>query len=313
MSAVTANRTILEKADLALSDLLSGGELVAAQAQKFIRLLIQESVVLGMANVRPMKSKSVEIDKIRFGNRVLRAGAEATALASGDRVKPDLSKTELSAKLFKAQVDLNDEVLEDNIEQGSLRQTVMELLGEAISRDMDEILVQGDTGSGDTFLASFDGMLAAATSNVVDGGTNAIGIDDLKAAIKAMPDEFVRNKRRLRFLTSIDAETDLRDAYLNRATVAGDRFLQEDAPILYSGVPVMDVPLFPENLGVGTNETNVLLLDPKNILVGIWRKLLVETDKDIESGVLKIVASLRFDFAYMEETAAVKVEHVTVS
>lgn len=310
---ITDNRTILEKADLALADLLSGGELVPAQAQRFIRLLIKESVVLGMSTVRPMKSKKVLVEKIRFGNRILRAGTSATPLPAGDRQKPDLSKVELDAKLMKGQIDLNDEVLEDNIEQGTLRQTVMELMGEAISRDLDEILVNGDTGSADPFLALFDGMLAAATSNVVLGGVNPIGTDDLKAMIKAMPTEFIRNKKRLRFLTSIDAETDLRDSYSNRATVAGDRFLQEDAPIMYSGIPIESVPLFPENLGVGTNETNIVLLDPKNLMVGVWRRIRVETDKDIEAGVLKIVASLRMDFKYVEETAVVKCTGVTVS
>lgn len=310
---MTDNRTILEKADLALSDLLSGGELVPAQAQRFIRLLIKESVILGMASVRPMRSKKVLVEKIRFLNRILRAASEATPLPAADRQKPDLSKVELDAKLFRAQVNLNDEVLEDNIEQGSLRQTVMELMGEAIARDMDELIVQGDTTSADPYLASFDGMLAAATTHVVLGGVNPIGTDDLKAAIKAMPTEFIRNKRRLRFLTSVDAETDLRDTYSTRDTTAGDRFLLDDAPVMYSGIPIMDVPLFPEDLGGGNNETNIVLIDPKNVMVGVWRRIRMETDKDIESGVLKIVASLRWDFKYVEETAVVKVTGVTVS
>lgn len=310
---ITNNRTLLEKADMALSDLLVGGDLVSAQAKKFIRLLIKESVILTLASVRPMKSKKQLIEKIRFGSRILRAGTEATPLSTGDRVKPDTSKVELDAKLFKAEVHLNNEVLEDNIEQGSLRQTVMELMGEAISRDMDEVIVQGDTGSADSFLAQFDGMLAAATSNIVPGGGNALASDDLKGAIKAMPSEFIRNKKKLRFLTSVDAETDYRDTLSSRDTVVGDTMLMQDAPIMYSGIPLLDVPLFPENLGGGNNETNVILTDPKNLAVGIWRKITMETDKDISAGVLKIVASLRFDFKYVEETAAVKVTAVTVS
>ncbi len=310
---ITDNRTLLEKADLALSDLLTGGELVPAQAKKFVRLLIKESAILSMASVRPMKSKKQLVEKIRFASRILRAGSEAVPLPAGDRSKPDLSKVELDAKLFKAEVHLNNEVLEDNIEQGSLRQTVMELMGEAISRDMDEVVIQGDTASGDAFLAQFDGMLKAATSNVVAGGGNPLDSDDLKGAIKAMPTEFIRSKKRLRFLTSVDAETDYRDTLSGRATVAGDKFLQTDAPIMYSGVPVLDIPLFPEDLGGGNNETNVILSDPKNLMIGIWRKITLETDKDISAGILKIVASLRFDFKFVEESATVKVTAVTVS
>lgn len=307
------NKSLIEKADIALADLTSGGELLPAQAKRFIRLLILESVVMKMAMVRPMGSKKQRIEKIRFGSRILRAGQEATALSLADRAKPDLGKVELDAKLFKAEVHLDDEVLEDNIEQGNLRQTVMELMGEAISRDMDEILVQGDTGSADAFLAQFDGILAGATTNVVAAGGVSLQKSVLKAMIKAMPTEFIRNKRRLRFLTSVDAETDWRDTLAERATAVGDKFLEQDAPTLYSGVPVMDVPLFPEDLGVGSDETNVVLTDPKNLAVGIWRRIRMETDKDISAGVLKIVASMRFDFKYVEETAVVKATGVTVS
>jgi hypothetical protein len=128
-----------------------------------------------------------------------------------------------------------------------------------------------------------------------------------------MPTEYIRNKKKLLYMTSVDAETDYRDTLSARATVAGDKFLLDDPPVLYSGIPLIDVPLFPENLGVGTNETNVILTDPKNIVVGIWRKITFEMDKDISAGVLKIVASIRFDFKYVEETAVVKVNAVTVS
>jgi HK97 family phage major capsid protein len=313
MDVITDNRTLLEKADLALSDLLSGGELVSAQAKKFVRLLIQESAILGIASVRPMKSKKQLIEKIRFGSRILRAGTSKVPLPVGDRSAPDLSKVELDAQLFKAEVHLDNEVLEDNIEQGSLRQTVMELMGEAISRDMDEVIVQGDTTSADPFLAQFNGMLAGATTNVVAGGGVALTSTQLKGAIKAMPQEFIRNKKKLRFLTSVDAETDFRDTLAARATVAGDRYLFEDVPIMYSGIPLSDVPLFPEDLGVGSDETNAILTDPKNLAVGVWRKITFETDKDISAGILKIVASIRFDFKYVHEPAAVKVNAIQVA
>ena len=56
--SITDNRTLIEKADLALSDLTTAGALQEAQAQKFIRLLIKESVVMSAATVKPMKAKS---------------------------------------------------------------------------------------------------------------------------------------------------------------------------------------------------------------------------------------------------------------
>jgi len=314
MSQVTNNRSILEKADLALGELTSdGGVLQPAQAQRFIRILIKESVVMGMATVTPMKSPKQLLEKIRFGSRILRAGAEATALPKADRSKPDLSKVELDAKLFKAEVRLSDEVLEDSIERDQLRNTVMQLMSESIARDMDEVIVNGDTASADPFLAQFDGMLKAATSNIVLGGTATINKTFLRNMLKTMPSEYLRNKTAMKYITSVDARIDYQDLVSDRSTTLGDTALENDHDPRYSGIPLVDVPLFPENLGGGTNETNIILTDPKNINVGVWRKIKIDTDKLVSEGVLLIVATMRFDFKYQQEDAVVKTTGVRVS
>lgn len=311
---VTPNREFIHKADLAVGQLTTdAGVLQPAQAAKFMRILIDEAVVVRMAKVVPMRSPKQLIEKIRFGSRVLRPGQEATALSAADRSAPDLSKVELDAKLFKAEVRLSDEVLEDSIERSQLRQTVMQLMAERIALDTDELTANGDTSSADAFLATLDGMRAQATSNVHNAGGVATNKTIFRDMLKTMPSEFLRNKRAMWFFTSVDSDLDYRDALADRGTVLGDRFLEQEAPVMYSGIRLKPVPVFPENLGGGTNETEMVLTDPKNLNVGIWRRIKVETDKDISEGVLKIVATLRMDVKYSEETAVVKAVGVTVS
>lgn len=307
------NKTILEKADTALSDLSSGGLLVPAQAQTFIRLLINEAKVMKMATVTPMKSPTQQVNTIRFAERILRPGAENVSLAELDRAKPTTGKVELVAKLFKGQVNLTYEVLEDSIEQENLKNTIMTMMSEAIARDLDEVLVLGDTASTDPYLAQFDGILKGANVNIVNAGGAPLTKSILRDALKAMPSPYLRRKQDLAYLTSVDAEIDYRDSISNRQTNTGDRALDSAAAIGYSGIPVVDVPLFPENLGTFTNETNVLLLDTKNINVGIWRQIQIETDKDIQAGKVMIVVSLRADMKYIVPEATVKVVGVTVS
>lgn len=307
------NKTILEKADMALSDLTTGGLLVPEQAKKFIRILIDEAKLMKMSTVTPMKSHTLELNKIKFGTRVLRAGSENVALPEADRSKPNTSKVTLVAKLFKGQVNMSYELLEDNIEQETLKSTIMQLMGEAIARDLDEVLVRGDTASTDPFLAQFDGVLKGATTNIVNAGTTPITKSILRDMLKAMPSPYLRNKASLKYLTSVDAEIDYRDSLSNRMTVTGDKALDGLTPVGYSGIPVIDIPLFPENLGVGTNETNILLTDPKNVDVGIWRNIQIETDKDIQAGKVIIVVTMRVDMKYIEEPAVVKTIGVQVS
>jgi HK97 family phage major capsid protein len=307
------NRTILEKADLALSDLTTGGGMLQpAQAQKFLRILINEAVVLKQATVVPMRGPKQLIEKIRFSNRILRSGSEAAALPVGDRVQPNLGKVELDAQLFKAEVRLNNEVLEDSIERGQLRQTIMQLMAEAIARDVDEVVIQGDSTSSDPFLAKINGMLKQASSNIVDAQNQTTNKAIFRDMLKTMPHPFLRNKKELRFFTSVNAEIDYHDSLADRATAGGDRYVLEDAPSTYAGVPVLQVPMFPENLGPATNTTDVILTDPKNINVGIWRNIRVEVDKIVWEGVLVIVATLRLDMKYAEETAVVKAINVKV-
>lgn len=307
------NRTILEKADLALSDLTTGGGMLQpAQAQKFLRILINEAVILKQSTVVPMRSPKQLIEKIRFANRILRSGSEAVALPVGDRALPNLGKVELDAQLFKAEVRLNNEVLEDSIERGQLRQTIMQLMAEAIARDVDEVIIQGDTTSPDPFLAKLDGILKQSTSNIVDAQNQTTNKTVFRDMLKTMPHPFLRNKKELRFFTSVNSEIDYKDSLADRATIGGDKFVEEDVPATYSGVPVLSVPMFPENLGAGSNATDVVLTDPKNINVGIWRNIRVEVDKIVWEGVLVIVATLRFDVKFAEETAVVKAVNVKV-
>jgi hypothetical protein len=160
-------------------------------------------------------------------------------------------------------------------------------------------------------------MLVAAATNVVNAGTVTINKSIFRDMLKTMPSEWLRNKGALRFLTSVNAEIDYRDSLSDRMTLTGDRALaglgESAAAVGYSGIPVIDVPMFPENLGGGTNTTDIILADPKNIDVGIWRRFKIETDKLVRSGQLLIVVTTRFDFVYQEELAVVKATNVKVS
>jgi len=290
----TSNRSLLEKADLAIADLTAGGGiLLPAQAQKFMRLLIKQSVVMKLATVIPMPSPKYQISKIKFGSRILRAGKDATALSEADRAKPDISFLELDAQLFKAEVHLSDEVLEDNIERGELRQTILEMIA-------------GDTASPDSFLAVLDGILKQAKSHVVDAAGAVVKKDFFRDMLKSLPSEYLRDKKAMTFFTSVDAELDYRNSLAERATIGGDKFLETDTPVLYSGVPISAVPLFPENLGATKNQTVSLLTNPKNVHVGIWRQIRLESFRDVSAGVLRVVATMRFDAKYADENGVAK-------
>jgi len=308
-----SNRTILEKADFALSHLVThGGLLHPVQAKKFMHLTTVDSVLLGQVTYRPMNRGREDIDQIAFGSRVLRAAQELTELPQADRVVPDISKVELDAQEFIGEVNLSDRVLEENIEQGDLRQTIMQLLGPAVGRDLEEVVIKGDKTSADPFLAQLDGLLVQAQSNVVDAAGGPVNDDLFHDMMRALPSRYRKNKRQLRFYTSSDAEANLRRFRSQRETALGDKYLETDTPVLAAGAPVVQVPLFPEDLGPQQDQTVVLLTHPKNIVVGVRRKIRIEWERSIRRRALAVVVTLEADTRFAEEAGVVLAINVSL-
>jgi HK97 family phage major capsid protein len=298
-----ANRTLLQKAELEVADFTAGGVLQPDQADKFIRLAIKQPVLLKMVTVTPMKAFKEERDKMRFSNRVLRAGNEATPLVAAQWAKPALSLFTLDAQLFKAEVRMSDEVLEDQIERGAFRETLMQELSRAIGRDMEYVAVNGDTTSLDPVLAKFNGILAQANVNIVNAAGAKLSKTVLRDMLRTMPDEFAEDSD-LNYFTNRQARIDYRDSLSDRATGLGDLMIQTSNSTKYSDMPVHSVPEFP--VAAGTNYTQALLLNPKGIYLGILRNIKVKVDEDISAGVVIIVCTVRFDVKLAEVNAVVK-------
>lgn len=307
-----AHLSNVRKADFTLASLLSdGGYLLPTQAAKFVRLMIKKSVIMPTMTVTGMKAEKAKINKIRFGGRVLKAGTVGQALPSGDRVKPDLSETELSVELFKCEVLIEEEVFEDNIEGPALRNTIMQELGKAIARDMEWVIVNGDTASADPVLAKIDGLIKQTTSHTPDAGGVNLDKDELNKCRKALPHEYKDDPRKMRFWTSVNAEQDFGDTIPDRATPLGDKFFEEHPGPRYKATPVVGVPEFPEDLGGGSNQTVVLYCEPKNATVGIHKAIQLRTTEDVKAGNVIIVGKVRFDVKWANEDAAVKLINVS--
>ena len=81
---MTNPRSIIEKADLAVSQMIAdGGYLNPEQSDTFYRKLIDEPTLISRVRTVQMNSPKKNIDSIRFGSRILRvAPTSVTALAA---------------------------------------------------------------------------------------------------------------------------------------------------------------------------------------------------------------------------------------
>lgn len=304
------NQEIIQKADLALSDLATAGKLNDEQSDRFIRKLMNTPTILQACRTVTMNAPQRKINKIGFGTRMLRSAAadapSGSALSSSNRYKPTLEQVLVSTDEVIAEINLPYDVIEDNIERGQtdvalqgspggLHQTIVDMMAERAALDLEELGLLGDTLSGDTYLAMTDGWLKLAASNVVNAGGATISKDVLKAGVKAMPDKYLRNRAAMKQWVSIDNETELRDTYANRQTPLGDTMLQGTTPLYMHGSQVVGASSMPS--------TDALYCDPLNLIFGIWRNIQVEYDKDIRARTFIIVLTARVGFQ-IEETEA---------
>lgn len=293
----------IQKGDISVSDLVAtGGLLNPIQSNRFIRTIIDSPTIINEIRTVPMNSPKLEINKIGFGSRILRkAPASGTALAASKRSKPTTAKVELNTSEVIAEVHIPYDVLEDNIERGNMENTIMTQIGERAALDIEELLITGDTLSGDEYLALKDGILKLATSHVVDfsgNPTQAINRKIFKAAHKAMPNKYIRDRNSLRHYVSPDVETEFADTLAGRETQLGDNKITLWTPNKAFGVQVKNAALMPDE--------QTILTFPKNIIWGVQRKIMIETDRDIRARVIIVVLTLRIDCQFEEEDAVVK-------
>lgn len=312
------NSTLIKKADLALADLAAnGGLLQPEQSNTFIRKLLKTPTILPRTRVISMSSPERKINKIGFGQRILRKATSATALAPSDRAKPTTSQLTMRTSEVIAEVRLPYDVLEDNIESagaanneasntgpGGLRTTLIELIAQRAALDLEELALLGDTASGDDYLALQDGYIkrAGEDGNVVDYEDAAISKTLFKKGKIAMPDQYLRDVANMAHFVSVDQETEYRDTLADRATALGDAIIDGTRAVNAYGSNVIPVPTLPDDVG--------FFLNPKNLVFGIQRQISMEYDKDITARVYIIVLTARIGFQIEEPEAVVFYENI---
>lgn len=309
-----SNKELISKADLALSEITStSGKLNPDQTNRFIRKLIDSPTILNSVRTVAMPGPEMKINKIGFAGRILMPAVSTTGLDDTTtykkRSKPSFSQVALTTSEVIAEVRLPYEVLEDSIERasvagslqdapGGLHGTIVDLIGERAALDLEELVVLGDTGHAtDDYLKLQNGYLKLATLHSASVGSGFTK-DTIKAAVKAMPYKYLRNRSAMVHFVPVDAETDLRDQYGNRQTAFGDSMVQGNSPVTVFGSQVKGAAMLASPAGLFTH--------PQNLIFGIQRNLMMEFDKDIRARQYIIVLTARVAVQIEEPDAVVK-------
>jgi len=292
------------------TDLASGGLLSTGQADRFVDMSMDQSVMLKDARVVRMRSAVMELDKIATTGRVSQLKSEGVAPET--LAEASFSKVMLTAVDIITPFEITTEALEDSIERGDLEETVVRVMARQTASDLEELAILGDTDSVDTFLRGLDGWrVLADDGHVVDFVGATLDKDGLSAMYRALPDRYKRNHGGLRYYFAPAAVQDWHDTFADRGTPGGDQALVSSAAPPYMGVPVASVPSIPVDLdgvgGYGGSNLSFGILTPReNLVFGVHRQVRIEKDKDILRGVNIYTITTRVAVA-LEETDAVVV------
>jgi len=314
-----SNETLAKRADTVLADLTSnGGILNPEQANRFIDDIKKEPTILTQARWVPMAAPQMKINRMGFGSRIMKAAPQGTTpydnpatgvnsryLAAADRSGITTSQITLTTKEAMAEVRIPYEMLEDNIEGAGLESHIMSEISRQVARDLEDLVINGDTGSGDAYLALLDGLVKATTTNVYDaqgdytsGQVVSLIPDTIEGNLLTMPEQYLRNLADLRYYVGTPSTIKYRGNVAKRATGYGDSMLTTNGDLMAYGTQIDAAPYMPG--------ASAIFTFPNNIIFGVQRNISIETDKDIRSREIIIVVTLRIDSKLDLEEACVK-------
>ena len=300
-------KTLIQKADLTVQDLIDdGGYLNPEQFDKFYRKLLDGPCNL-IKEIRrvTMKSPQMDIDKIGFGTRMLRPAPSSGAyLPDSDRYAPQFEQIKLNVEKLWGEIFLPYDVLEDNIERGTLEDTIISMAAQRVNNDLSELIILGDTTVSDAYLAIMDGVLKQAAHQVDGSGISAIDKTLFKAALDAMPAKYLQNKAAMRYWLSTANETNYRDKLAERSTALGDRMYTDSTTPFAFGIKVVPEYHVPD--------TKLLLTYPQNIILGFHRKVTFKLQDEPRRDGVFIVITLRVDVKLEEPDAAVVINNLSI-
>ena len=319
------NATLLAKLDAAFKAITVGdlneGILTPEKFDRFVQVLQHRTVVLTEARFIPMEAQQVDIDRVGFTGRILKAGVDQAGadqdLSASDHVKPTFTTNKLIAKELQAITGIKDNALRRNIERGNFENTLIQLFGEAAGRDLEEWFLLADTAIAygtDAVLSLINGWCKRAANKIYgvggskdfDPSANIWPENMFDALIAALPKQYLQNRAEWRIYCDWTTENDYRNLLKARGTQLGDQAQTQGTAIPYKGIEIKYVPMLERSKAIPTGAGRIATLQhPDNMAWGLFHEVTIERDRIAKSRRTDFVLTLEGDADYEDENAAV--------
>lgn len=278
------------------------------QANQFIEYIWDATVLAKEGRKVSMRANTMELSKVNVGERILRAANQA----DGDYINTGakFSKIELTTKKVRLDWEMSSETLEDNIEGAGFEDHIVRLMTNQFGNDIEDLAINGVGDGVDPFLGILQGFVSQARA----GGhqvVNASAITEwkpevLQTLIDALPRRYRALKNNFRFYTGttmfgniVRNNGNTANAVYNTAANT-QRYLdgadqvmgQAGVTTRVLGVPVVEVPYFPEDY--------IELTFPQNRIWGLQRDIRVNREYVAKKDTYEWVVYMRFGISWEE-------------
>ena len=285
----------------------ASGILAAEQSRRFIDYVWDATVLANDGRKVTMKANTIELEKVNVGERVIRAAnqADGTYVNTG----ATFTKIELTTKKIRLDWEVSGEALEDNIEGAALEDHLVRLMTNAFANDLEDLAINGDGSTGD-FLSIMDGFCNQVTTgsdaheSIVYVTGNEWTPEVLQNVISALPRRYRALKSGLKFYAGTDtfagvvasngtlADAVYTDQRRNTYLDGKDQVLGSARQTRALGIPVMEVPYFPDDY--------VELTFPSNRVWGFQRDVQVHREYKPKKDTIEYTVYVRFGIAWEE-------------
>jgi len=256
------------------------------QANRFIDLVVDESVLLKRIRVVRVDHNKGEINKLDLGT-IVTEGASTTSRAS-TRTPTERIVTYDNEK-YRSAFDLKTDFMEDNLERSGIRDTLLNMFSKRIAIDSELAAIEGDdsltVGDGQTaennLLGVNDGFQKILEASVPAAQQiDAAGAAPSKKLYfdmkRAIPSRYRAAKPSYMWIQPSGPSDKWMLDWSDRETGRGDVALATGIVPGPWGIPSLEVPLMPEDLTFGTTGTDgsSIWLTPLRNLIYFNQRLL---------------------------------------
>lgn len=299
--------SLMQRAENIVADMTPGGYLPPYRYNDFWKYVDDQPSLIGKIRRVDMPSHTLEVPRFGIQDQILHGANELTAMLPPQYVKFETGMIYLTSFKVMAEVHFTYELLEDNIKKGTLVNYVLGEIKKKIPANLEMLILQGDKSISPTvndLLCMEDGLIKRVFSqapagrpslgltggHLVDATGNPISVPLWYDLERAVPEKYNAAQPGYIYLTHRDVDLCWRESRTDRPTSVGDQFIFENKKAYALGREIVTTPFMPVDT---SNNTYLLLFDPKMVVLGTYRNMTLESMRNIQNQKVIFVFSMR--------------------